>query len=202
MKKTLTLLAYLIFGNLYAQEDYKLEINGKINPLELGKNYEFIIEGKKLNIKLTIKDTLQYNDGKLTFKYPQQFKLVSSKLEEGVSQMMVMNAEGSGVIIQKYSLMNPQFLNEMMLNEITKESLNYGYKMKRKEYKRKINSGQNLDFIKAELTYNDEYNKYEITSIGNKDEGYIIISIRMDNENKSEGEQLVESIMNSISIQF
>ena len=44
-------------------------------------------------------------------------------------------------------------LNDMMLFEVTKESVSYGYTLKREDYKRKLVSGQEIDVIKAVLTF-------------------------------------------------
>ena len=111
---------------------------------------------------------------------------------------MLMTAEGSGFIIQKYSTINPTLLNELMINEVTKESINYGFKLKRKDYKRVLASGQKIDVDKAVLTYNDEINIYEVASVGKKDSGLIIMSMEMSDLESSSGKALIELIWKTL----
>ncbi|GGE19484.1 hypothetical protein [Psychroflexus salis] len=111
---------------------------------------------------------------------------------------MMVTAEGTGVILQEYVSFNPAFLNEMMLNDVTKESLNYGFEMQREDYEKTLLSGQTLSIQKATLTYNDEINIYEITSIGKKDSGILIMTMAMDDNELSQGRKLIEVFWNSL----
>jgi hypothetical protein len=111
---------------------------------------------------------------------------------------MLMTAEGSGVLIQKYSTINPTMLNEMMLKEVTKESLNYGFKLNRIDYQRTLRSGQSIVVNKAILTYNNETNIYEIASIGQKDAGIIIMTIIMDENRSNQGRKIIDLMWNSL----
>ena len=194
MKKKLLILTLLASTIIYSQEDYQIEINGKLADIELDKDYEFKIKNKILNIKVSLKDTLTYNDEFMSFKYSKEYKIVSTKIEEGIEQLMLMTAEGSGFIIQKYMTIDPSMLNELMINEVTKESVNYGYMMKRKDYKRTLNSGMTLNVIRAVLTYKDEVNIYEIATLGKKDQGILIMTMEMDDNENSKGKQLINMI--------
>ena len=112
----------------------------------------------KINVKQ--KDTLSYSDESFDFKYPKEYKVGKTVIGAGIEQLFLMTAEGSGFIIQKYSSINPTTLNELMINEVTKESINYGYKLKREDYERVLTSGLKIKVDKAILTYNDEINIY------------------------------------------
>ncbi|ANH60381.1 hypothetical protein NV36_12945 [Dokdonia donghaensis DSW-1] len=87
-----------------------------------------------------------------------------------------------------------------MLGEVTKESINYGFEMERREYKHKLISGEDLNVIQAYLTYNDEVNIYEIASVGRKDSGLLIMAMRMNDTKNSIGEKLINLIWNSLEI--
>ena len=186
MKNLFLTLIIIISSNSIAQENYKLEIDGKTTEIELDKNYEIKIDNKVHNIKVASKDTLVYTDNKISFKYLKNYKIATTELDEGIKQLMLMNADGSGIIIQIYSNMNPQLLNEIMLNEVTKESVSYGFKLERKDYERKLSSNQKIKINKAFLTYKDEINIYEVATFGTKDEGVLIMTMKMDNEKNSD----------------
>jgi hypothetical protein len=110
---------------------------------------------------------------------------------------MLMTAGGSGLIIQKYKSFNPTLLNELMINEVTKESVNYGFKLSRENYERILKSGQEIKVDKAVLTYKDDTNIYEVLSIGAKDEGVLVVTMRLDKIEDSKGEKLIELLWNS-----
>jgi CYTH domain-containing protein len=197
MRNLFLTLLILISSKSIAQENYKLEIDGKTTEIELDKNYEIKIDNKIHNIKVTSKDTLIYTDDKISFKYLKNYKIATTELDEGVKQLMLMNADGSGIIIQIYSNMNPQLLNEIMLNEVTKESVTYGFKLERKDYERQLSSKQKIKINKAFLTYKDEVNVYEVATFGTKDEGVLIMTMKMDNETNSEGQKLIDLTWNT-----
>lgn len=200
MKKKLLLFTLLASTIIFAQENYQIKINEKIIDVELDKNYEIKIKNKVFNVKVNIKDSLTYNDNMIGFKYPKEYKVVSTKIDDGIQQLMLMTAEGSGVLIQKYSNMNPSMLNELMINEVTKESVNYGFEMKREDYVRTLNLGTKLDINRVVLTYKDEINIYEIATIGKKDEGILIMTMEMDDMENSDGKKLINMIWKTLKI--
>lgn len=197
MKNLFFTLLIMISYHSFAQENYKIEIDGKTTEIELDKNYEIKINNTIHKIKVVSKDTLVYKDDKISFKYLKDFKISTTELEEGVKQLMLNTADGSGVLIQIYDNMNPSLLNEIMLSEITKESVGYGYELKRKDYERTLTSKQKINVDKAVLTYKDEINIYEVATLGTKDEGVLLMTMKMDNEKNSDGQKLIDLIWNT-----
>lgn len=199
--KNLLLILLLSFTNLiYSQENYEIEINGEIFEIKLDKEYEFKIDNKILKINVKEKDTLVYMDDFFSFKFPKEYKVVKSILGEGIEQLMLMTAEGSGFMIQKYTTMNPTMLNELMINEVIKESVNYGFKLKREDYERVLTSGFKIQVDRAVLTYKDEVNVYEIASIGKKDSGLLIMTMEMVDSISSKGKKLINLIWDTLEI--
>lgn len=194
------LLLFFVTINTYSQEDYIVKINDTELEIALDSTYTLEIDNKSLNITFKSKDILVYDDSLFNFQYPSDFKVSKTIIDEGVEQIMLMTAEGSGILIQKYEGFNPTFLNEMMINEVTKESINYGFKLERKDYERKLKSEQTLNIDKAILTYKDETNIYEVATIGKKDEGILIMTMIMDTTiNNEQGNKLIELMWNSLN---
>lgn len=181
-----------------AQEDYNLQVNDTVINIALDKKYDLTVNGQKITLKVSSKDTLVYNAGAYSFKYFKDLKVSKTTVAEGVEQIAILTAEGSGFLIQKYDNIDPSKLNEMMLNEVTKESISYGFESKRTDYKRKLRSGQNIDVNKMFLKYKDDINIYEVGSLGKKDSGIIIMTIRMDEDDKTNGNQAIELLWNSL----
>ncbi|MFY9241748.1 MAG: hypothetical protein WAO74_01835 [Polaribacter sp.] len=200
MKNSLFALIFLATNFIFSQENFKIEINGKVFEIELDKNYELKIDNNLLKVKVKQKDTLSYSDEAFSFKFPKEYKVGKTIIDEGIEQLFLMTAEGSGFIIQKYSTVNPTTLNELMINEVTKESVNYGFKLEREDYERVLVSGLKIQVDRAVLKYNNEINIYEVASIGKKDSGLLIMTMEMDDIENSQGKKLINLIWNTLEI--
>ncbi|KAF2518187.1 hypothetical protein E0W68_10655 [Flavobacterium salilacus subsp. salilacus] len=201
MKLKLPFFCFLLFISftVSAQEDYLIEINGKVMPIALDRNYETSVGGKAVTFKVFSKDTLTYNDDLFSFKYSKDFKTSKVDLEDGISQVMVMTAEGSGFIIQKYDGINPEMLNELMLNEVVKESVDYGYEMRREDYVTKLKSGREIKVGKAVLTYKGDTSIYEVASIGSRDEGILILTMIATEEYSKTSKELIDTMWKTLT---
>jgi hypothetical protein len=112
----------------------------------------------------------------------------------------MLTAEGSGLLIQKYETLNTTSLNELMLSEMPKESINYGFVSKKSTYQKTLKSGHTINVTRAELRYKDEINIYEITSIGKKDEGILIVTIRLDEDKNTKGQKIINLMWESLIV--
>ncbi len=200
MKYMFLFLLTCIPAVIWGQEDYLLQINNKTFPVSLDTSYSIQINGETLMVRLSQNDTLIFKHGMFSFKYLKDYKVSKLVIEEGIDQYMIMSADGSGIAIQVYSNLDPTMLNEMMLNEVTKESRNYGYELSREDYKTTLISGQTIDVTRGVLTYKEDKSIYEIATFGYKDEGILIITI-ISNENISDqGQDIIHLMWNSLSI--
>ena len=182
----------------FSQNDYQLIINDTEMEISLDKEYEIEVDGKTVQFKLLAKDTLSYVDDLFSFHYPSEYRVSQIDIDDEIEQIIIMTAEGSGILIQKYSTFDPTVLNELMLSEITKESLNYGFEMNREDYSRELKSGQTVNVDKAVLTYKNEQNIYEVASLGKKDEGIMVMTMMMDEELSEQGKKIIEMMWNSL----
>lgn len=200
MKNLLFVASFLIALESFSQNDFIITIGNQSHEIALDENNEFDINGKKVNISVKEKDTLIYNDDFYNFKYTKKYSISKTVLEEGIEQIMLMTASGSGVLIQKYEAFDPTMLQEMMLNEVTKESVSYGYTMERQDYEKTLNSGQKLQVLKAALEYKGELETYEISAYGGKDEGILIMTMNMNDEIDPEGSTMINLMWDSLHI--
>lgn len=200
MKYLLITVAVFCGFKAHCQKDYLIHLNDTSFNIALDKQYNIVVNGQKLNFTIKQKDTLSYNDSVYSFDYLKDFKVSKTKIDDGIEQISILTAEGSGFLIQKYSSINPSTLNELMLGEMTKESISYGYESKRTDYKRRLNSGLQIEVDKAVLKYKDNVQIYEVASIGKKDEGLIIVTIRMDEDEHTQGKKIIDLLWNSLKI--
>lgn len=200
MKNVFTVLVLLLCRQVCAQEDYILKINDSTYKVALDKVNQFTINGKKVSVSVSASDTLTYVDDLYSFRYPKGFSITKMQIEEGVEQVVVLTADGAGMIIQKYLTLNPSKLNETMLAEVTKEKLNYGYSEERDDYKRTLPSGQVLTVDRSVLTYKQIKAIFEVMSFGGKDEGLMIITIQSSEDKNNSGKNLIDMMWNTLTI--
>lgn len=189
-----------MFSNTFAQTNFILTVNNQSQEISLDTDYEFKVDGKAIQISVKEKDTLLYNDSFYNFKYSKKHKISKVNLDEGIEQIVLMTAVGSGIIIQKYDSFDPTMLQEMMLNEVAKESVNYGYALERKDYDRTLKSGDELGVLKAELKYKGEFEIYEVSALGKKDEGILIMTMNLGGDEDNEGEEMINLLWNTLSV--
>jgi hypothetical protein len=198
MKVFILIVLTIFITNANAQSDYTFQVNDSSFDIALDKSYVILVNGQKVNLKLAQKEELTYNTDLYSFLYPKAFKVSTTKVDDGIEQLSILTAEGSGLLIQKYNTINPTSLNELMLTEMTKESISYGYVAKKTNYTKTLKSGQEINIIKSELRYKDEVNVYEIASIGKKDEGILIVTIRLDENANTQGQKIIDLMWKSL----
>lgn len=196
------MFCFLVFCSsvIFAQEDFLLHIDGNTLSIEPDKEYKTTINGKEVAFTLVEKDTLLYRDDLFSFNYLKKYRVSKTAIDENVDQIAILTAEGSGIMIQSYNTVDPSFLNEMMLNEVTKESISYGYEMKREDYIRTLKSGEELIVTKAVLTYMDDVSTYEVSSVGGRDNGILIVTVISVEDFKETGESLINLMWDSLEI--
>lgn len=198
-KNLLLAIFWIVAMQVHAQENFTIRINEQEIDVALDSTYPVEIEGKTFYITVMQKDTLVYETDYFSFKYLKDNNVSEIEVEEGINQAMLMNAEGSGFFVQTYTMFNPKFMEEMMLHELTKESLSYGYQMEKEHYTRQLISGEEINILRATLTYRGEENIYEVTTIGEKDEGILIVSVIMNNQWDMKGKKAVSLMWNTLS---
>jgi hypothetical protein len=200
MKPFLLAVAIICSVKGIGQEDFLIRLNDTIISIELDKSYDIDIKGTKLTFTVSSKDTLTYSNAFYSFLYPKTFRVSSTRVDTGIEQISILTAEGSGILIQKYESVNPTSLKEMMLTELTKESISYGFVSKRSIYKRKLKSGQEIEVTKADLRYKEDVNIYEVASVGKKDAGIIIITMKMDDDRNTQGQKVIDLMWKSLTV--
>mgnify|MGYP001589420970 CR=1 FL=1 len=198
MKNIFTLITILCSISAIAQKDYQLHIDDQTLDIAADEEYTMKINGKSITVKLTANDTISFDSELYTFDHSKEYKVSQLKIDADIEQSMIMTAGGSGFLIQEYGSFNPSMLNDMMLSEVTKESLSYGYEMEKSKYTKTLVSGQEIEVTRAELTYKDSKSIYEVASIGSKDEGILILTMISDIELSEEDEKIIAQMRSSL----
>jgi hypothetical protein len=184
MKILLTCWIALISSLTFAQNgNYILIINNDSIQISIDDTRQYeTSSGEKLSLKVIQPNILTYSDDMISFNYHKSLNVSNTEIETGIEQCLVMKSTGNGFMIQKYSRINPSSLMELMLNELTKESISYGYTKKEKSFKKTLMSGQTIEGIQATLTYKGEDEIYTVAAYGKKDEGIIVITMLLNSD--------------------
>ena len=204
-------IAFMTFFFLFAllsisaqeQGNYVVVINNDSIKIALDKAYTYTTSsGENLAIKVVQPKRLTYDDGMISFKYDKSNSVSNTIIGDGVEQCMILKSTGNGFMIQKYESLDPSSLTQLMLNEITKESISYGYVMEEKPFKKVLGSGHQLEGVQATLTYKGEKEIYTVATYGHKDQGVIVVTMLLSEDFVAADKPLIDLFLNSLQLKI
>lgn len=195
-------LALAVCTAAFAQgsANYQITINGQTSDVALDGEYTFTTPGgEKITYVIKKKDIVTFEDEMVSFQHSGALTVSTTKIDEGIEQVLAVTPLGTGYIIQEYDGMDPSTLNDLMLQELTKEDVSYGYELSKEEYAKVLKSGQTLKGIKATLKYKDEEKYYTITSHGARDKGVLVITM-IDKEYQEKESPVIDLLWESLAL--
>lgn len=182
------------------QGNYLVIINNDSINIKLNNNVQYkTTSGEKLTIRVIQPDILTYSDDFISFKYNKSLSFSNTKIDKGIEQCMIMKSTGNGFIVQKYKTINPSNLTQLMLNELIKESISYGYSKKEKKFKRKLISGQTIKGVQVTLKYKEEKQVFTVATYGEKDKGILVVTMLLNDDFK-EDQEIIKLFLKTLSI--
>jgi hypothetical protein len=182
MRKSLmiifSLLVVLPYGSFAADTaNYEVTINGEIYDVSLGQEYQAqLASGQVVTFKIGKKAIMTYRDDFISFKHKSELSISTTDLGSGIRQTMTNTAVGTLILFQEYTSMNPTSLVNLMLQELTKEQTNYGYKMNKQSTSKTLKDGSTLKGKIAILTYGEEEEHWSVLAYGKRDKGVLVIT--------------------------
>lgn len=200
MKKIILLIIFALNFS-FSQNDgnYILVVGKDSIYFDLDKQFEINLKNfEKNKVKIIQSEYQTYSDEMIKFKYHKSLGVSNSEIEDGIEQCMVANSTGTGFLIQTFRNVNPVSFTSFMLNEIIKESVNYGYKKIETPFYRKLKSGHKVEGIKATLSYKGEKEEYTVFTYGKKDEGFIFVTMKMYDDKMNN--DIINTFLESLEI--
>ena len=206
MNKIIILLAMITILPCHAfgqnVPNYEISINGETYDISLGRDYQIKSNsGEKLHFRVNKKALMTYKNGYISFQHKSDLAISSTDLGNGIRQIMTNTAVGTLVLIQEYSTMNPTAMVNLMLQELTKEQINYGYKMQKETHSKALKNGTKLRGLKATLKYNEEEEYWTVTAYGKKDKGLLVIT-KIDKEYLSTERNIIDLMWETLQIEL
>ena len=206
MNKIIILLAMITILPCHAfgqnVPNYEISINGETYDISLGRDYQIKSNsGEKLHFRVNKKALMTYKNGYISFQHKSDLAISSTDLGNGIRQIMTNTAVGTLVLIQEYSTMNPTAMVNLMLQELTKEQINYGYKMQKETHSKALKNGTKLRGLKATLKYNEEEEYWTVTAYGKKDKGLLVIT-KIDKGYLSTEKNIIDLMWETLQIEL
>ncbi|MBU2865124.1 hypothetical protein KO489_14795 [Reinekea forsetii] len=185
--------------NMSFAGDYILTIDGESYEVSLNEETKVEVGGRSVLAKFTQKDYLTYTTDSFSFEYPNQYSPSKSDLGEGIFQNVMMTPLGVVVLVQEYTRMDPTALLDLMINEMTKEEREYGYKINATPSSTTLSDGSVLSGKVVTSKYKGSDIKRTFYTYGIKDAGLFIVT-QIDYEVGSSDKGVIDTFMSSLSI--
>ena len=205
----MTMMAALAFIALCAEpalaEDlkaFKLTIDGVAVDIDPGESVDVTLPGGKTSkVTLERNDFATFSGDNFSFVHPSGISITKSDLGDHITQYLMASALGTVVVVQEYGAMNPVSLNQLMLQEMTKESVQAGATLTQQPTTRKLADGKELTGIRATVKTRTDTDNYEIVGFGTADQGLLMIT-RIDGDNVAAEAALIDKFWESLDIKL
>jgi len=175
------------------------DVSVEINP---GETVDVTLPGgQKTTATLQVNEFATHSGKIFSFVHPTSVAVAKSDLGDGIFQHLMASATGTLVIVQEYDAMNPVFLNQLMLQELTKESVQAGAELSQEPTTRTLADGKVLSGLKATVTSRTEKAYFEVLSYGVTDRGVVLVT-RIDEENTASEGSLLAKFWETLQIKL
>lgn len=199
LRTSIVVVACLTCGQANAG-DYVLTIDGKPYEVDLGEKATIKLpDGRTLGVTLDKKVIVSFKSENFSFEHPSRLAPSRTDLGDGIFQTMMTSPLGTMVMLQEYTTLNPAPLVDVMLNELTKEEADYGYKITKSPSTRKLANGAQLKGKVAVSAYKDDEYTRHVLAYEARDAGVLIIT-QVEKDASQEDLAMVETFWKSLAI--
>ena len=199
------LVAIMLCAGLARAEDpkaFKLTIDGVTVDIDPGEDIDVTLPGGKTSkVRLEHNDFATFSGGTFSFVHPSNYSVTKTDLGDGIAQYLMASALGTLVVVQKYDKMNPVSLNQLMLQEMTKETVQAGGQLTQQPTTRKLADGKELTGLKATVKTRTDSADFEIVGFGTADQGLLFITRIGDQDNATE-QPLIDKFWETLKIKL
>lgn len=157
--------------------------------------------GKRSKVTLERNDFATFSGSVFSFVHPSNISVTKTDLGDDITQYLMASALGTIVVVQEYGTMNPVSLNQLMLQEMTKESVQAGATLTQEPTTRKLADGKELTGIHAEVKTRTDTADFEIVGFGVADRGLLFIT-RVAGEDAATEKPLIDKFWQSLKVKL
>ena len=200
MNFKVTLVVMLITVSLPVYSgNYVLTIDGKKHELELGEQSELKVGGETVSMVLDQKPILTYQSDMFSFDHPKQFIPAKTDLGSGIYQTLTVTPLGSLVLLQEYNNFSPVDTVDLIIDEVTKEEREYGYKMNEEAAEIKLKDGKSLIGKRIFSKHKEVDMERFVGAYGEKDSGVLVMT-QIDHDIDKDSSAFIQGILDSLIV--
>jgi len=181
---------------------FKLTIDGVTVDIDPGEDVDVTLPGGKTSkVRIDHNDFASFSGGTFSFVHPSTNSVTKTDLGDGIAQYLMASALGTLVVVQKYDKMNPVSLNQLMLQEMTKETVQAGGQLTQRPTTRKLADGKELTGLKATVKTRTDSADFEIVGYGLADQGLLFVT-RVGSEDLATEQPLIDKFWETLKIKL
>lgn len=204
----LALFAGFLFAEMAAQAqealptNFQVVLNGQALDVEPGKTYSYTTpKGEVLHVQLRESSIRHYRDEWVSFQHPPKLSVAETE-EDGVRQLVVMNAAGAGVLVQEYRGIDPKDILEFMISQLIKDEVKAGYKRQDKPFECRLADGKILTGKTVYLSQKNARSVYQLGTWSGENEGIMVVAINREDGSSTDAvnQKLLNDVVGSLKI--
>jgi hypothetical protein len=181
---------------------YKLTIGDVTIDIDPGETLDVTMpDGKQTKVTLSLNDFATYAGAMFSFVHPTDVAVSKTELDQHIHQYLMASALGTLIIIQEYGTMNPTSLDDLMLQELTKESVAAGGELTQQPGSRTLADGKQLTGLTAKVKTNADTTDFEILGYGTSDRGVLVVT-RVDESNAAKEGGMIDKFWESLQLKM
>jgi len=202
-----TIVAVMVAGAaLPASADdpktYRLTIDGAGIDIDPGETLEIVTpDGQPHKVTLALNEFATFAGDMFSFVHPTNVAVTKTRLDDDIVQYLMTSALGTLIIIQEYGSINPASLDELMLQELTKESVQAGGERSQAPGTRTLADGKQLAGLKAKVKTASDTTSFEILGYGTADKGVLVVT-RIDEDTGANEGSMIEKFWQSLKLKL
>jgi len=190
----------LISSSPLAFGQYVLSIDGNDVDVTVGeKQTVTLTNGETVTLLLKKKAILTYDSHFFSFQYKSEFSPSKSDLGSGINQMLMATAQGTVVMAQEYTSLDPSSLVDTMIQAMTKDEVNAGYTLDETPIEKKLADGKVLKGKIATTTHKDDQWIRTVVAYGDGDEGVLFVT-QISKSNISAEQPVLDMFWNTLAL--
>ena len=202
MKRILSIFVFFILiYQAQAQDRYILIIGQDTLSITTDRQYIFLTsDGREMPIELRKQRIQSYESRVTSFQYPSEVEVSVTDLGEGIQQVNVLTADGTGYFIQEFSNSQPGDIVNLMMAELTKENIQRGYQATEETFEKILRDGKLLLGRKRTLSYNGNVQNYTVASFGAQNRGILLVMVGGNSGNVKQTQDLIQLLLETLEI--
>jgi hypothetical protein len=184
------------------QKTYRLTIGDMAVEIDPGETLDVTMpDGKQTKVTLAANEFATYAGNMFSYVHPTGVAITKTELEKTINQYLMASALGTLVIVQEYAAINPVSLNQLMLQELTKESVQAGAELTQQPTTRKLADGRELTGLRATVKTRTDATDFEILSFGLVDQGVLMVT-RVGQDSAASERAIIDKFWESLKIKL